>query len=169
MSMKSRKAFLEFEEIIVRLHRLSDDLIAVIDNQIGATISSDKERIEKYVEEYTTLRRIFKKQEYKFMDRLQTMLNQGDVNSVEVKLEHLKEIYPEYESTIDKWQMMLEQQMERLKMSHKKLNHLLEFAVEKNMELMHSIYRLNNRKNTRYSPSGNKEKISSGIALNTEA
>ena len=167
--MESKKAFSEFEEIIGRLHRLSDDLIAVIDKQIDAVVSSDKEHIEKYVEKYITLRGIFKDQEHKFMDHLQAMLTNVDANSVDVRLELLKEVYPESEVKINKWQKTLEQKMGTLKKRHKKLNQLLEFAVEKNMELMHSIYSLNNKKGTRYSSGGNKEEISSGIALNKEA
>lgn len=167
--MESKKAFTEFGQIIERLGSLSDDLMEVIDKQIEAVVSSNEEDIEQHVEEYTHLRGVFKEQEHKFMNHLQTMLNNAGVSSVEVRLEHLKEVYPESSDTITDWQMTLEKQMETLKERHQKLNKLLEFAVEKNMQLMHSIYSLHNKKNTRYGESGSKEEISSGIALNKEA
>ncbi|PAU94598.1 hypothetical protein CK503_07335 [Aliifodinibius salipaludis] len=167
--MESKKAFTEFGKIIDRLGRLSDDLIEVIDKQIEAVVSSSGEDIEQYVEEYTHLRGVFKEQEHKFIDHLQTMLNNAGISSVEIRLESLKKAYPEKVNTISDWQAKLESQMETLKARHQKLNNLLEFAVEKNMQLMYSIYSLHNKKNTRYSAGGSKEEISSGIALNKEA
>lgn len=167
--MESTKAFSEFREIIDRLDRLSVDLIEIIDKQIEAVLSSNEEDIVHYVEEYMHLRGVFKDQENKFIDHLQTMLNNAGADSVEIRLEHLKEAYPESEATIEEWQKTLEKKMETLKAKHQKLNNLLEFAVEKNMQMMHSIYSLNNKKNMRYSAGGSKEEISSGIALNKEA
>ncbi|MEL7833614.1 hypothetical protein [Fodinibius sp. Rm-B-1B1-1] len=167
--MESKKAFTEFEDIIDRLGRLSGELVEVIDKQIEAVVSSNEEDIEQHVEEYTHLRGLFKEQEHKFMDHLQSMLNNAGVSSVEIRLEYLKEAYPEATDTIIDWQVTLEKQMAMLKEKHQKLNKLLEFAVEKNMQLMHSIYSLHNKKNTRYSAGGSKEEISSGIALNKEA
>jgi DNA repair ATPase RecN len=167
--MESEKAFKEFEQIIDRLGRLSDDLVEIIDKQISAVVSSNGEDVEQYVEEYTHLRGVFKEQEHKFIDHLQMMLNNAGVKSIEIRLENLKEAYPETADTISDWQEELEKQMKMLKAKHQKLNNLLEFAVEKNMQLMHSIYSLHNKKNTRYSAGGSKEEISSGIALNKEA
>lgn len=167
--MESTKAFTEFGKIIDRLGSLSGDLMEVIDKQIEAVVSSNQEDIEQYVEEYTQLRGVFKEQEHKFMNHLQTMLNNAGVSSVEIRLEYLKEAYPESSDTITDWQVTLENKMEALKEKHEKLNEMLEFAVEKNMQLMHSIYSLHNKKNTRYGAGGNKEEISSGIALNKEA
>lgn len=167
--MGSNKLLKEFEDIIDRLGSLSDDLMEVIDKQIEAVVSSNQEDIEQYVEQYTHLRGVFKEQEHKFMDHLQTLLNNAGISSVEIRLEYLKEAYPESSDTITDWQMTLEKQMEALKEKHQKLNELLEFAVEKNMKLMHSIYSLHNKKNMRYGAGGSKEEISSGIALNKEA
>ena len=167
--MESKKEFKEFRKIIDRLGTLSVDLMEVIDKQIEAVVSSDEENIEQHVEEYTHLRGVFKEQEHKFIDHLQTMLNNAGVSSVEIRLEYLKEAYPESSDIITDWQITLEKQMGALKEKHQKLNNLLEFAVEKNMQLMHSIYSLHNKKNTRYGAEGSKEEISSGIALNKEA
>lgn len=167
--MESKKAVKEFENIIDRLIRLSGDLMEVIDKQIEAVVSSNEEDIEQHVEEYARLRGVFKEQEHKFMDQLQVLLNNAGVQRVEIRLEYLKEAYPEAADTITEWQVTLEDQMEKLKQKHQKLNNLLEFAVEKNMQLMHSIYSLHDEKNTRYSAGGSKEEISSGIALNKEA
>ncbi len=167
--MESEKAFTEFGQIIDRLGRLSDDMITVIDKQIEAVVSSNGEDIEQYVEEYTHLQGVFKEQEHKFIDHLQTMLNNAGIKSIEIRLEHLKEAYPEATDAITAWQEKLENKIEKLKAKQQKLNNLLEFAVEKNMQLMHSIYSLHNKKNTRYSAKGSKKEISSGIALNKEA
>jgi uncharacterized membrane protein YgaE (UPF0421/DUF939 family) len=167
--MESTKAFTEFGQIIDRLGSLSDDLMEVIDKQIEAVVSSNEEHIEQHVEQYTQLRGVFKEQEHKFMDQLQILLQNAGMSSVEVRLEYLKDAYPDSEEKISDWQTTLEQQMETLKVKHQKLNDLLEFAVEKNMQLMHSIYSLHNKKNTRYGAEGSKEEISSGIALNKEA
>ncbi|NIT57316.1 MAG: hypothetical protein GWN00_14100, partial [Aliifodinibius sp.] len=54
--MESEKAFKEFEQIIDRLGRLSEDLVEVIDKQISAVVSSNGEDVEQYVEQYTHLR-----------------------------------------------------------------------------------------------------------------
>ncbi len=168
--MESKKTFTEFEQIIDRLGMLSDDLMEVIDKQIEAVVSSNEEDIVEYVEKYTHLRGVFKEQEHKFIDHLQMMLNDAaEVDGVEIRLEYLKEVYPEATDTIAGWQITLEKQMETLKEKHQELNNLLEFAVDKNMQLMHSIYSLHNKKNTRYGAGGSKEEISSGIALNKEA
>lgn len=167
--MGSNKLLKEFEDIIDRLGSLSDDLMEVIDKQIEAVVSSNQEDIEQYVEQYTHLRGVFKEQEHKFMDHLQILLQNASVSSMEIRLEYLKDAYPASEARITDWQITLEEQMEKLKAKHKKLNNLLEFAVKKNMQLMHSIYSLGNEKNTRYGAEGSKEEISSGIALNKEA
>ncbi len=167
--MESKKALKDFEQIIERLGSLSGDLMEVLEKQIEAVVASNEEDIEQHVEQYTRLRGMFREEEHKFMDQLQVLLNNAGVQRVEIRLEYLKEAYPEVADTITKWQITLEEQMEKLKQKHQKLNNLLEFAVEKNMQLMHSIYSLHDKKNTRYSAGGSKEEISSGIALNKEA
>jgi len=167
--MKSADVFTEFEQIIYGLENLSEDLIAVVEKQIEAVVSSKEEQIEEYVSEYTSLRGAFKEQEHKFINHLELLLGNAGVNSIDVRLESLKERYPQKKDQIADWQVMLKEQMGILKQKQEKLNNLLEFAVEKNMQLMHSIYSLHNKKNTRYSSGGTKEEISSGIALNKEA
>ena len=100
---------------------------------------------------------------------MQVTLNKVGAREPEVRLESLKKYYPKQKNLIADWQNVLEMQMNTLKEKQGKLNELLEFAVEKNMQLMHSIYSMHNKKNTRYSSGGTKEEISSGIALNKEA
>ncbi|MCW9705352.1 hypothetical protein [Fodinibius salsisoli] len=167
--MESNEAFTELGQIVDRLSKLSDALQDVISKQVEAVVSSNGDDIEQNVEDYTQLREVFKEQEHKLVGHLRMMLNNAGISNVEVRLENLKEVYPNKGDTISGWQMNLEQQMIRLRKKHDKLNSLLEFAVEKNMQLMRSIYSLHNNKNTRYSAGGRKEEISSGIALNKEA
>lgn len=166
---ESKKVFNEFSEIVRELQQLSVELMNVIDQQISAVVSAEEEEIEQFLEQYTTLRADFKEQELKFIDSLQSMLNAAGIDHTGVQLKYLKEAYPNSADTIEKWQRELEQNMDQLKKKHKKLNKLLEFAMTQNRNLMHSIYGLQDQKNTRYGSSGDKEEISSGIALNKEA
>jgi hypothetical protein len=167
--MDSNKTLSEFGKIVDRLHDLSEKLIVIIDKQIESVMSSEPEDIEEYVKDYSDLRGIFKDEEHKFINHLQRMINNADVENIEIRLKDLKKVYPDSEKKITDWQKSLESQMQKLQEKHQKLNELLEFAVERNSNLMHSIYQLQNEKNTRYGAQGNKEEISSGIALNKQA
>lgn len=167
--MEANKGFKEFEGIIEQLLYLSEKLTGVIDKQIDAVVSPEQGNIDQHVEEYTNLRGDFKEQEHLFIDHLQMLLHSADMGDVEIRIEKLKEAYPPWKQKVDAWRQKLEKKMSYLKKRHVKLNELLEFAVDRNMKLMHSIYSLHNQKNTRYGSSGDKEEISSGIALNKEA
>ena len=167
--MESTDPLSELEQKVGRLEGLSDDLITVVDHQIDAVVNSKTEQIEEYVQQYTSLRGVFRDEEQEFINQLRMTLNKGGANKAEVRLESLKECYPQQKDLIADWQDVLEKQMDILKKKQEKLDGLLEFAVEKNMQLMHSIYSMHNKKNTRYSSGGTKEEISSGIALNKEA
>lgn len=168
VDMKHIKAFKEFEDSIRELQRLSRKLMDVLDKQAKAVISGDKDEIDRYIDKYTNLKGRFKEQEHLFVDHLQSLVKDSD-NADELRLENLKDVFPQSHETIDKWQKNIATQMRDLKQKHQNLNRLLEFAVERNGALMQSIYSLHNEKNTHYSSKGNKEEKSSGIAVNKEA
>lgn len=168
VDMIPTKAFNEFEDIIRELQRLSRKLMDVLDKQAKAVISGKKDDIERYVEKYTNLKASFKEQEHRFINHLQLLVEESD-NVDELRLESLKEVFPQSQSIINEWQDDLGKQTRDLKQKHQNLNRLLEFAVEKNVTLIQSIFSLHNEKNIHYSSEGNKEEISSGIAVNKEA
>ncbi|WP_138430768.1 hypothetical protein [Fodinibius saliphilus] len=164
--MQKEEKFSAFGQTVEELEVLSQKLIQTIDNQTKAVIASNDKKIEEFAERYTTLKGSFKEQEKQFIDQLQDMTPPKDER---LKLEHLKETYPQYGQMIEQWEESLGTHTRLLKRKHKKLNELLEFALNRNVELMHSIYRLHNQKNTHYSSGGGREEIASGMAVNKEA
>ncbi|NGP87371.1 hypothetical protein [Fodinibius halophilus] len=155
-----------FGETVEELERLSQKLIKTIENQTKAVIASNDKKIEEFAERYTTLQGAFKEQEKQFIDQLQAMVPSKEER---LKLEHLKETFPQFAGMIDQWEESLGTHTRLLKRKHQKLNELLEFALSRNVELMHSIYSLHNQKNMHYSSGGDKKEIASGIAVNKEA
>lgn len=159
----------EVGQLTEGLCHLSQELINVIDKQTKAVVAADEEQIEQNAERYANLKGVFKEQEDKLVNRLQKLVGQRNKEVNDIGLEQLKGAFPESTETIDEWKKKLGKQVRQLKGKHIRLNQLLEFALHRNVELMHSIYGLHNQKNTHYGSDGSKEKVSSGIAINKEA
>ena len=159
----------EFGNIIDELSGLSQDLTTIIEKQTEAVISADEEKIERYTQRYTELKGDFEAHEKKFARHLRELLLPAKGGDGEIKLERLKEFWPESKDRIEEWKTSLDQQLTTLKRKHEKLNSLLAFALNQNATMMRSLYGLHNQKNSLYGLSGSKEEISSGMAINKEA
>jgi len=159
----------ELGQIIEKMQLLSEKLLVVLEKQTKAVVATDLEQIEQNAEEYTSLKGAFKNQENKFIEHLKKIIVTAGEDEAEVRLEELKKLYPEAYETIEGWKQKLQAQIQQLKQKHKQLNELLSFALNRNVELMRSIYSMHNQNNTHYSQGGNKEEISSGIAVNKQA
>jgi len=157
----------EVQQNVGILSQLSQNLMGVMDNQIMALIADDDEEIEKNAEQYASLKGTFKEKEHEFIKGLKGLLE--DTEHEEVRLENLKEIYPDSTKIIESWKAELEGRLRELKNKHLRLNVLLDFAMNRNVQIFQSIYGLSNHKNTRYGSGGNKEDVSSGLAINTKA
>lgn len=149
------------------LSRLSQNLMSVMDKQIMAIIANDDEEIEENAERYANLKGTFKEKELEFVKGLKGLLE--DTEQDEIRLEALKKVFPDSAEIIDDWKTELEDQIGQLKNKHQRLNVLLDFAMDRNIQIFHSIYGLSNQKNTRYGSEGIKEDVSSGLAINTKA
>lgn len=166
---KVNESFRRVEQTVEDLQGLARQMRVVLDKQIEAIVSADEEKLTKYTEEYTDLRGRYNEREQKFVDQLHHLLEPAGVSSGEVRLERLKSIFSDASSTIDKWKELLRRQARELKEKNERVVELLDFALNRNAELMYAIYSLNNRKNTRYGSGGQKEEISSGMTVNKEA
>ena len=155
-------------QIIDTLGELSVKLIEVMDKQINAVVASDTEQVKELAEQHIDLKGAFKKQEKLFVKELERQLAQAEVEVSDVKLDALKEIFPESTTIIDQWKAGIEEHAIRLKKMHQQLGELLEFALNRNTEMMRSIYSIYNRKNTHYSSTGGTNEVSSGMAVNQE-
>ena len=146
------------------LSQLSRNLMSVMDKQIMAIIDDDEEEIVENAEHYANLKGTFKKKELEFVKGLEGLLDETEYDVV--RLENLKKVFPESADVIDYWKAELEEQVGRLKDKHQRLNVLLDFAMNKNVQIFQSIYGLSNQKNIHYGSEGNKEDVSSGLAVN---
>ena len=155
-------------QIIDTLGELSTKLIEVMDKQIDAVVASNTDQIKKLAEQHINLKGTFRKQEKLFVKELKGQLSQAEVEVSDVKLDALKEAFPEAASIINRWKEGIEEHAIRLKKMHQQLGELLEFALSRNTEMMRSIYSIYNRKNTHYSSTGGTNEVSSGMAVNQE-
>ena len=158
-----------FGKLIDKMGVLLRDLTEVVDRQTEAVISGDEENIERYTERYTELKSDFEVCEKEFAGNLRRLLAPSREEGDKLKLERLKERWPESADTIEEWKTSLDRQLSTLKRKHEMLNRLLEFALGQNANMMRSLYSLHNQKNTMYGMSGSKEEIASGMAINKEA
>lgn len=168
-SNSSRDSFQKMAQIIKDLQYLAQRMLTVMDEQIEAIVANNETNIEKHTEKYTDLRGAFNNKEKDFEDHLHKLLEKAEQSPAQVRLSELKELFPDAQSVIDSWQKQLRKQSRDLKKKHERVVSLLDFALNRNIELMYSIYSLSNRMNTRYGSGGQKEEISSGIAVNKEA
>lgn len=166
---KANESFRHLQQIVERLQQLAGQLTGVMDQQTEAIIAGDEENMETLTEDYSELRGQFEEQELKFVNQLHHMLGTDAESTRKIRLELLKETFPDAAGTIDQWRQLLRRQARELKQKNKRIVDLLDFALSRNAELMYAIYSLNNRKNTHYGSGGQKEEISSGMAVNKEA
>lgn len=159
----------DVKAVVENLQELSEKLMTVMDKQTEAVVVANEKHMEKNAERYTTLKAAFKEQEKKFVVMLREMIppKEGEVEGI--GLQQLKKKFPQSKFIIDSWRNALGKQARKLKRKHERLNELIEFALNRNVELMHSIYTLHNQTNTHYSSGGSTEEISSGVAINKEA
>lgn len=147
-------------------------LMAVMDKQVQAIIASDAEKIEELTEEQSSLQGDYKQYERAFIEELEQAVSGvpgSGADSHQPSLSRLKEIFPEAAPTIARWQKQLTENAARLKQKHGQVVQLLEFALVQNANMMHSIYRLHNEKNSHYSQNGDKAGVVSGVAINHKA
>lgn len=154
--------------VVKALDHTGRELIAVMDKQIKAIIASDTKAIGQLSEAYTSLKGKFEKQERVFIDGLGDILLSEERKEEPVKLDHLKSLYPGSTLTVDRWKQLLNENAAQLKRKHDQLTQLLEFALERNAEMMQTIYRLSSEKTTHYNFRGDKNGVVSGIAINQE-
>lgn len=163
------ESFRQIEQTVEGLQSLARQMREVLDKQTEAIVSADEEKLTRNTEAYTDLRGRYNEQEQKFIDQLNHLLEPAGVSSREVRLEKLKSIFSDASATIDKWKEQLRRQALELKRKNERVVELLDFALNRNAELMYAIYSLHNRKNTHYGSGGQKEEISSGMTVNKEA
>lgn len=159
----------ELGQTVEDLLRSGRKMMTVMNRQTEAIISAREEELEKYTEEYTDLRGSYDSREQQFIAQLCHLLGGDHETLPEIRLGQLKRIFPDASRRIDQWRDQIREQSRLLKRKNEQVAGLLEFALNRNAELMYSIYNLNNRRNTRYGSAGQKEELSPGIAINKEA
>lgn len=158
----------DMDNIVMDLHETSEQLIYVMEEQIQAIISSSPEKIEELTEKQTAIQGEYKKYERAFIVELERNVEENDKGGLP-KLGDLVMRFPGEEQVINQWKASLSQNARNLQRKNKQLVDLLEFALNRNTRLMHSFYTLFNKKNSHYSPTGQKSNVASGVAVNQEA
>jgi len=157
----------EVQQNVGVLSQLSQNLINLMDKQVKAIIADDDKEIVKNAERYANLKGTFKEKELEFVKGIKGLLDETEYD--EIRLESLKKVFPDSAEIIDNWKAELEEQFSQLKINHQRLNTLLDFALNRNVQIFQSIYGLSNQKNIHYGSGGNKEDVSSGLAINKKA
>lgn len=158
----------QLDSIVRNLDQTAEQLIYIMEEQIQAIISSSPERIEKLTEKQSEIQGEYKKYERAFLKELQKSLANYGTPEADMTLSGLKNVFPTETEQIDRWKVKLSQNTKRLQRKNEQLVELLEFALNRNVSLMHSFYRLFNNKNSHYNPSGEKSAVRSGVAINQE-
>lgn len=162
------KPLQEVADSVHKLDQISEQLLYGMEEQIQAIISSKPGLIEELSEKQNSMQGKYKRLEKTFVENLKNCLKQKPEDDKPVMLTNLKEIYPDEADKIDHWKFLLRQNGKRLQKKHEQLMELLEFALNRNAHMMHSVYSLFNSKNSLYKPDGGKSDVSSGMAVNQE-
>lgn len=157
----------EIQESVGTLHQCSQEIIQVMEDQIDAIIASNPDKIEQLSETHSTLSSQFKVYEENFVTRLTALLGKGK-EANKLRLLKLKELFPDWKEQIEDWHQKLERNTKELQRKHNQILQLLEFAMNQNARLMHSMYDAHNEKNVHYGATGKPAGIPSGIAINQE-
>lgn len=163
------KALSNVSESVDGLYNTSRQLFLIMEEQVQAIIAADAKRVEKLAEEHADLQGRFRFYENALRNEVRALSapeNEGEPKS---GFDELKKRYPESAGKIEEWKALLTENTQRLQKKHKQVVELLDFALERNARMMHSIYSMHNNKNTHYSPTGGKEGVLSGVAVNHEA
>lgn len=153
-------------ETVELLNASSTQLIQVMNRQIDAIITSNTAEIEQLSEDHASVSQQFKTHETKFIAELENIL--GVPKQKTLRMLDMKKMFPECEVDIDAWHKMLSDNSKTLQRKHEQVMQLLEFAMNQNAKLMHSVYSLHNEKNTHYGANGNRSNIMTGVAVNQE-
>ncbi len=157
----------EIQESVGLLHRCSQEIIKVMEEQIDAIIASNPNKIEQLSETHSSLSQQFKVYEQDFIVRLTALLGKKE-DAKELRLLKLKELFPDWSDEIGDWHQKLEKNTKDLQRKHNQILQLLEFAMSQNARLMRSMYSSHNEKNLHYGATGKPASIPSGIAVNQE-
>jgi hypothetical protein len=158
----------ELANTVVQLDVILNEIHQIIEKQIEAVVQSDSEELSVLTEKHTELQLRYASSEKEFIKKLKYCAESADNKSDSVKLEHLKDAYPVLEDWVVGVRKFLNEKVQTLSKKQSQLVNLLEFAITRNKNLMHSIYDMYNHKNKVYSSKGNNGQIPSGVAINQE-
>lgn len=148
------------------LNKIFGRLLRTMEGQIEAIVSSDPKAIEKLTEKHSALSAEYKSAEKDFITELKNLFKSRSEKPL--RLNDLKEIYPDSSDEIDIWRDLLTSNTKKLQQKHEHVVRLLEFALLRNSSMMRSIYSIQNNKTSHYTLEGNKENKVSGLAVNQE-
>lgn len=148
------------------LNKIFGRLLQTMERQIEAIASTDPKAIEKLTDEHSALSAEYKSAEKDFITELKNLLKSK--SDKPLRLNDLKEIYPDSSDEIEMWRDLLTSNTNKLEQKHEHVVRLLEFALLRNSSMMRSIYSFQNNKTSHYTWEGNKENKMSGLAVNQE-
>lgn len=152
------------------LDNSSKQLMTIMEDQVDAIIASDTTKVEALTEAHTTLSWYYKKHEEQFILELTEILNEASKQDATIiRLVSLKEYFPNWSSEIDRWHKVISGNTQELQRKHTQVLELLEFAMQQNARLMHSMYSKHGEKNMHYQASGKRSDVATGVAVNQEA
>lgn len=158
----------ELANTVVQLDVILNEIHQIIEKQIEAVVQSDSNELSVLTEKHTELQLRYASSEKEFIKKLKYCAESADNKSDSVKLEDLKDAYPVLEDWVVGVRNFLNEKVQTLSKKQSQLVNLLEFAITRNKNLMHSIYDMYNHKNKVYSSKGNNGIIPSGVAINQE-
>lgn len=148
------------------LNKIFGRLLRSMEQQIEAIASSNPKVIEKLTDEHSALSVEYKSAEKVFIKELKNLLMSK--SDKPLRLNDLKEIYPDSSDEIEMWRDLLTSNTQKLQQKHEHVVRLLEFALLRNSSMMKSIYSFQNSKTSHYTLEGTKENKMSGMAVNQE-
>ncbi|MTI86458.1 MAG: hypothetical protein FH748_00665 [Balneolaceae bacterium] len=158
----------DIAEIVELLDNSSKQIIGIMEKQIDAVIASDASRIEELSEVHTSLSERYREHEKQFIEELSALFDEKEQEEEGVRLVALKNLFPNWATEIDKWHRKLTNNTKQLQRKHNQILQLLEFAMNRNAKMMHSLYSIHDEKNAHYVSDGKRSGISTGVAVNQE-
>lgn len=155
-------------EKVELLHESSNKMIDVMERQIDAIIASNTSQIEELANLHASLTIRYTENEQDFINELSSVLSSKKEHKG-IKLAALKDLFPEYNSQIEYWQSLLQENVVKLQRKHHQIVELLEFAMSNNAKMLETLYSKGNEKNTHYSATGRTKSAMPGLALNQKA
>lgn len=158
----------ELANTVVELDAILNEIHQIIEKQIEAVVQSDSKELSVLTEKHTELQLRYANSEKEFIKKLKYCAESADNNSDSIRLEHLRDAYPVLGDWVEGVRKFLNEKVQNLSKKQSQLVNLLEFAITRNKNLMHSIYDMYNHKNKIYSSKGSNGHIPSGVAINQE-